>query len=92
MSNQQLEEIQQEESDRVLASILGISYEDLLKLDPTIERNEGHDGATYGGIVRFSENSPKEILDKIEGLEKGFDGYYVYIDESFFLVDPSDSE
>ena len=71
MSNRQLEERQEEFADKQLASFLGISLDDLYELEWNIDTDESKDGLIYHYIVEFHENSPKKILDKIEGLENG---------------------
>ncbi len=71
MSNRQLEEMQEEAFDRKLAVELGISYEELCELEWDIDTNESDDGLVYSYIVTFSDSSPKDILDKVDGLEDG---------------------
>ena len=68
MSNRQLEEKLEVESDKRIASALGISIDDLYKLDFEISSNESDDGLVYEYIIHFQDSSPKEILEKIEGL------------------------
>jgi hypothetical protein len=70
MSNRELEEKQQELADKNLALQLGISYDDLCQLDWNIDTNESNDGLVYEYIIRFNDNSPKEILNKISDLEE----------------------
>lgn len=62
-------EMQQTKDDERLAKILGISYGELLELDHEIDTDESSDGLIYNYIVEFSDDAPKEILDKINGLE-----------------------
>ncbi|MCI5208484.1 MAG: hypothetical protein D3910_06755 [Candidatus Electrothrix sp. ATG2] len=81
MSNRQLEEMQEEASDRKLAAELGISYEELCELEWDIDTNESDDGLVYSYVVTFSDSSPKDILDKVDGLE---DGRVVYLSPSAF--------
>jgi len=54
--------------NEALASALGLSLTDLDQLEWTMDTDMGGDALTYETIVKFSSNSPKEILDKIEGL------------------------
>lgn len=70
MSNRQLEEKQQEQSDRELAKQLGIEYNELSELDYEIHENQSKDGLVYGTYIEFKENSNKDILKKISGLSK----------------------
>ena len=88
MSNQQLEEMQEKWADEKLATALGISYDELHELEWSLDPNEGHDGAIYGYMVTFSEESPKEILNKIEGIDEG---YSVSLPSCFF-DEPDDEE
>ncbi|WP_293266733.1 hypothetical protein [Neptunomonas sp.] len=71
MSNRQLEEMQEEQAHRELATELGITYEDLCELEWSTDINESSDGLIYDHVITFSEDSPKDILSKIEGLENG---------------------
>ncbi|MBL6987852.1 MAG: hypothetical protein ISR72_12615 [Methylobacter sp.] len=82
MSNRQLEEKQEEIADRHLASELGMTYEELCELEWDIDTNESNDGLVYEYIVTFTDSSPRNILDKIEGLE---DGRVVRLSPSVFV-------
>ncbi|MCY7324394.1 MAG: hypothetical protein LH660_21985 [Phormidesmis sp. CAN_BIN36] len=88
MSNQQLEEMQEKWRDQKLAAALGISYDDLLELEWSLDPNEGHDGALHGYMVTFSEESPKKILNKIVGIR---DGYFVNLPSCSF-DEPDDED
>jgi hypothetical protein len=88
MSNRQLEEMQEKLANQKLASELGISYDELLELEWDIDTNESNDGLIYEYIVTFSEESPKKILNKIEGIEEG---YIVRLPPSSF-EEPDDFE
>jgi len=76
MSNQQLEEKDQEDADRKLAKTLGISYAELTELVYDIHENESEDGLVYGQYVEFNKDVSPEILKKIKGLDQN---YTVYI-------------
>lgn len=70
-------EMQEQESDRHLADLLGITYDELTELDYEIETDESKDGLVYNYRVEFdTDNSPKNILQKIKNLE---DGCRVYL-------------
>lgn len=69
-------EMQEQASDEKLAQTLGISYEELCNLEWDIEADTSNDGLIYDYRIEFSANSPKHILDKIDGLE---DGCRVYL-------------
>lgn len=71
MSSRQLEEIQEDQGNREIASEIGITYEELCELDFEIDSNESSDGLIYEHIITFSEDSPQVVLDKITGLENG---------------------
>lgn len=62
-------EMQQENDDRNLAKKLGITYDELLQLDHQIDTEESNDGHVYNYILKFSNDAPKEILDKIIGID-----------------------
>ena len=70
-------EIQEKEAGERIAKILDISLFDLVELDYEIETDESDDGLIYNYRIEFSEDSPKEILDKISRLE---DGCRVYLE------------
>lgn len=55
MSNRQLEEMQEKLANQKLASVLGISYDELRELEWDIDTNESDDGLIYKYIVTFSE-------------------------------------
>lgn len=70
-------EIREHESDRHLADLLGISFDDLTELVYGIETDESKDGLIYNYRVEFDlDNSPAHILQKIKNLE---DGCRVYL-------------
>src|SRR5690349_1651295 len=54
-----------------LARSLGISYEELTRLDYEIHENEGNDGLIYNYYVKFGDKSPNDILKKIKRLNNG---------------------
>jgi len=58
----------EDEEGNAIADALGISYFDLRKTDYEIEENMSEEGILYNYRIVFSANSPKEILNKIEGL------------------------
>jgi hypothetical protein len=70
MSNRQLEERQEREYAAKVAAALGISVEDLDRLEWSIDES-GSDGAVHGYNVNFDEGSDPAILAKIEGLVHG---------------------
>lgn len=70
-------EIQEKEAGERIAKILDISLFDLVELEYEIETDESEDGLIYNYRIEFSEDSPKEILEKISRLE---DGRRVYLE------------
>ncbi len=70
-------EMQEQESNRHLADLLGITYDELTDLDYEIVTDESKDGLVYNYRIEFdTDNSPKNILQKIKNLE---DGCRVYL-------------
>lgn len=88
MSNgsERMIEMQQQKDDEELAKRLGISYDELMQLDHSIDTDESKDGLVYGYIIKFDDDAPREILDKVIGLQDdyvclapwdlGYDDYY----------------
>jgi hypothetical protein len=70
-------EMQEQESDRRLADLLGITYDELAELDYEIETDQSKDGLIYNYRIEFDvENSPKHILSKIKNLKDGCRVYF----------------
>ena len=69
MSNRQLDEIEEEKSDKHLAEVLGISHDDLSLLEYDLSPNESRGGFISGYIIIFGDSSPKKILRKIKGID-----------------------
>jgi|GEM_PF-945845 len=59
---------QEDEEGNAIADALGISYFELRETDYEIEENMSDEGVLYNYRIVFSAGSPKEILDKIDGL------------------------
>ena len=59
-----------ERFERKLAELLGVSYEELLATEYEVTDNIGHDDVVYEHIVRFAEDSPRSVLEKIIGLNE----------------------
>lgn len=53
-----------------LAEALGISWDELSKLDYTVTENISNEGLLYGYFITFSSNCNAEILSKIAGISK----------------------
>lgn len=69
MSNRQLEERQERDFEKAVAEALGISINDLDKVEWTEDRDESGEGVHYGHIITFEEGSDQDVLNKIVGLE-----------------------
>jgi hypothetical protein len=81
-----LEQLQQRE-DENLAKLLGITYDELCETDWHIETNESNDDLIYGYVVYFDKNSPRHILDKIDGLNADNQVWispHVFSDEEYY--------
>lgn len=89
MSNRQLEEEMEENSNRQLAAVLGLSADELDQLEYEIHTNESNDGLIYEYVVHFHESSPQDILSKINGLSPG---NYAYLQPYELETDPYDEE
>ena len=59
-----------ERFEKKLAELLGVSYEELLTTEYEVTDHIGNDDLVYEHIVRFTEDSPRSILDKIIGLNE----------------------
>lgn len=51
---------------RLLAPYVNLKFEELEQLDYEIGTNESNDGLVYNYIVTFSDDGPKEILEKMD--------------------------
>jgi predicted mannosyl-3-phosphoglycerate phosphatase (HAD superfamily) len=61
---------QESKRDAALAKILGISHSELDSTTWELDNNENKDGIITYSFVRFSDDSPKEVLQKIKGLDE----------------------
>jgi len=59
-----------ERFEKKLAELLGVSYEELLTTEYEVTDHIGNDDLVYEHIVRFTEDSPRSVLDKIIGLNE----------------------
>lgn len=65
MSNRQLEDQQERRQAEVVAKALGISRDELDRLEWRIEENASDDGALYGHDIYFEEGSDEDVLAKL---------------------------
>jgi hypothetical protein len=71
MSSRQLEELQEQRQAEAVAAALGISVDDLDKLEWELLPHESKDGLLYGYNVEFGDGSDPEVLARIPGLVHG---------------------
>ncbi|MCK5029407.1 MAG: hypothetical protein KAR57_07230 [Bacteroidales bacterium] len=93
-----LMDLEEQAEDRHIAKLLGISYDELLELDWKLDTNESKDGLINSYRIEFSENSSKEVLEKIDRLEDGcrvhlenweLEADYDYINDQFDAITES---
>lgn len=84
----------EESDDEQLAHKLGITHDELLQLNHRIDTEESEDGVIYNYIISFDQNSPKEIISRIKGLDRSntvwltpweYEGDYYY-DEQYKAI------
>ena len=80
IAKEQLYDNQQEAFYESIAERLGITYDEVEEIEPQTNKNTGRDGAVYGNYLTFKKDAPKEILDKIEGLDSN-DCFWLDISE-----------
>jgi hypothetical protein len=66
--NQPIINTQSEIFRRNLAEKLGITFDELTKLSYKLTVNQSKDGTFLNYDMEFGDNSPKDIMDKIEGV------------------------
>lgn len=71
MSSRQLEEQMEREGDQKVADYLGLTYEEYISLEPSVEEMAGDDGLIYGYLITFEVSVPTDIAAKIRGLNDG---------------------
>lgn len=71
MSSRQMEDRQEQQYAQKVASVLGISIDDLNVLVWEIDENTTEDGGFTGYNITFAEGSDPEILAQIAGLVDG---------------------
>ncbi len=62
---------QEEQRDKRLAKIVGISYDELMQLKHELHEETDNDGNVIALVVSFCKDSPKHILAKIKPLLNG---------------------
>lgn len=82
--NTQLEDIYEQQADRHIANLIGITVEDYQSLEHSgIQEVTSSDDMVYGHYIQFSNNSPKEILTKIKNIDST---NTVYLNASLFEI------
>ncbi|MDP9962012.1 hypothetical protein [Chryseobacterium lathyri] len=66
MSNQQLDDLNQEKADREVANMLGITYKELSELEYDFGDVDSKDGQIYQHYIQFNPEVGKDILKKID--------------------------
>lgn len=82
IAKEQLYDNQQEAFYESMAECLGITCDEVEEIEPEVNENTGNDGAIYGHYLTFKEDAPRDILDKIEGLDSN-DWYWLDISELY---------
>lgn len=77
--------INSEKRDRSLATVLGITYDELLQLDHTVETDTVPDGPDIGTIVRIRNTANEELINKMK-YQPDSNGV-IYLDRLAFPVD-----
>jgi len=88
MSSRQLEEIEEEKFTLKIADKLNITSDELEELNWYIDTWESNDGQICSILIRFRDDYPKHILNKIEGMD---DNNTVYLDPLVF-DEPNDED
>ena len=65
MSNQQLDDLNQEHADREIADMLGITIEELSELEYEFGDVQSNDGLVYENYIQFNPEVGKDVLKKI---------------------------
>lgn len=71
LSDRQLQEQREREITEALAHALGLSAQDLDRVDYMVDPQKGNDGNLHGYIIYFGDGADPEILGRIHGLVNG---------------------
>ena len=71
MSDRQLREQREREITEALAQALGLTAQDLDRVDYMVDPQRGTDGSLQGYIIYFGDGADSEILGRIHGLVNG---------------------
>ncbi|MHC1689966.1 MAG: hypothetical protein AB9833_03950 [Bacteroidales bacterium] len=70
MISSKIDENIEENRDKKLAKVLGISFDDLSQTDFDIDTDKSDDGLVYNLLIKFRDSSPVIILKKINGIDE----------------------
>jgi len=77
MSSRQLDDLYEEQADKHIAELLGITADEYQQLDHDgIQDETSNDGLVYRHYIEFKDTSPKNILSKIAGLDANNTFYF----------------
>jgi len=87
MNKRQLEDAQEEFNNKQLADALGLTLDEIEQCNWESSMETSDDGVPYYVLVSFMDDSPKEILEKISGLN---DNLAVRVDVNTFETEEPD--
>ncbi len=77
MSSRQLDDLYEEQADKHIADLLGITTEEYQQLvHDGIQDETSNDGLVYRQYIEFKDTSPKHILNIIAGLDANNTFYF----------------
>lgn len=77
MSKRQIDDLHEEQADKHIANLLGITVNEYQQLDHDgIQDVTSNDGLVYRHYIEFKKTSPKHILNKIVGLDANSTFYF----------------
>ncbi len=62
--------MQEDSRNEKLARILGVSYDELEQTKWKLDEEKSEEGLVHHLLIVFEKNSPRNILDKIKGLDE----------------------
>jgi len=71
LGDRQLQERREREITEALAQALGLTAQDLDRVDYMVDPQRGSDGTLYGYNIYFGDGADPEILGRIHGLVNG---------------------
>lgn len=83
-TDEQYLETKEEEFNKAIAEMLGLTYEELDDLGHSIEDNEGHDGQIHCKIIRFQKDANRYKDKLIYPLENN--QIWISLEDWFILI------